>query len=166
MLETLGNLGDFLGGAGVLVSLIYLAIQIRHNTTAGKADSYQAVVSAVSDWSREVGADADLCRVILKGQASSASLEPVERMQFSLTMASFFRHMENVHAKFESGSVDERVWDGWAARTRAFLVAPGTADWWRSTETAYSSSFRKWADEPFDSEGLPMGLDTFLQPNA
>ncbi len=31
-LEDLGNLGEFLGSIGVIVSLIYLALQIRQNT--------------------------------------------------------------------------------------------------------------------------------------
>ena len=31
-LEALGNLGDLIGGIGVIVTLIYLAIQIRQNT--------------------------------------------------------------------------------------------------------------------------------------
>lgn len=32
MLDALGNVGDPLGGAGVVVTLIYLAIQLRRNT--------------------------------------------------------------------------------------------------------------------------------------
>ena len=36
MLEDLGNLGDFVGGVAVVITLIYLAIQIRHNTGAVK----------------------------------------------------------------------------------------------------------------------------------
>ena len=32
MLEDLGNIGDFLGGIGVVVTLVYLAYQIRQNT--------------------------------------------------------------------------------------------------------------------------------------
>ena len=32
MLEALGDLGDFLGGIGVMITVIYLALQIRHNT--------------------------------------------------------------------------------------------------------------------------------------
>ena len=47
MLEMFGDPGDFLGGIGVLVSLVYLAIQVRHNTVATRADSYQAVVGDV-----------------------------------------------------------------------------------------------------------------------
>ena len=39
MLEALGNIGDFIGGIGVVITLAYLAVQIRHNTRAGCEDS-------------------------------------------------------------------------------------------------------------------------------
>ena len=39
MLEELGNLGDFIGGVAVLVTLIYLSIQIRQNTAQVKIGS-------------------------------------------------------------------------------------------------------------------------------
>ena len=33
MLDALGNIGDFLRGIGVVITLLYLAAQIRQNTT-------------------------------------------------------------------------------------------------------------------------------------
>jgi len=36
-LSQLGDLGDFLGGIGVIVTLVYLAVQIRHDTQAVRA---------------------------------------------------------------------------------------------------------------------------------
>ena len=38
-LSELGDLGDFLGGIGVIVTLVYLAIQIRRNTQAVRSAS-------------------------------------------------------------------------------------------------------------------------------
>ena len=39
-IETLGALGDFLGGVAVVASLLYLAAQIRQNTKAIRSSSY------------------------------------------------------------------------------------------------------------------------------
>ena len=49
MLNPLGGIGDFLSGLGVIVTLIYLAIQIRHNTKSARTQSYQAAIAAISD---------------------------------------------------------------------------------------------------------------------
>ena len=37
-LETLAQLGEFAGGIGVILSLIYLAVQVRGNTRSQQAD--------------------------------------------------------------------------------------------------------------------------------
>lgn len=49
MLDTLGNLGDFVGGIAVVITLIYLAVQVRQNTSALKAASWQEVVSGARE---------------------------------------------------------------------------------------------------------------------
>ena len=57
MLDTLARLGEFLGGAAVLVSLIYLAIQIRqgnrqveHNTRSLEISTYQGITSDLNEF--------------------------------------------------------------------------------------------------------------------
>jgi hypothetical protein len=43
MLDALGNLGDFIGGIAVIVTLIYLATQVRLHTAALRAASRQDI---------------------------------------------------------------------------------------------------------------------------
>ena len=52
-LQDLGNIGEFLGSIGVIVTLIYLAIQIRQNTKAARASSAaesQYVFANTNEW--------------------------------------------------------------------------------------------------------------------
>ena len=44
-LEDLGNLGDFLGGIAVIVTLIYLVVQIRQNTKLLRKSAEQMIRS-------------------------------------------------------------------------------------------------------------------------
>ena len=37
LLEDLGNLGDFLGGLAVIITLAYLTLQVRQNTASAEA---------------------------------------------------------------------------------------------------------------------------------
>ena len=41
LLDDLGNVGEFLGSIAVVVSLLYLAVQIRQNTRSVRAAVYQ-----------------------------------------------------------------------------------------------------------------------------
>ena len=60
-METLANIGEILGGLGVLISLIFLAIQIRSGNELARADSqrqarhaWQENLFYMSDNSRDV----------------------------------------------------------------------------------------------------------------
>ncbi len=41
-LTQLANLGEFIGGVAVVVTLVYLAAQVRQNTNAIKVSSYRS----------------------------------------------------------------------------------------------------------------------------
>ena len=166
MLNALGNIGDLLSGLGVIVTLIYLAIQIRQNTKMAKNQSYQAAVAAVSDWSREVGMDAESCRILQVGSIDRSSLSDVERGQFNLLMASFLRNCENIHYQHINGAIDAGTWSGWAKRTRSMLAPDGAQTWWKNTQTAYSAEFRRFVNEEHDDNDLPEGIVIKHRPTA
>ncbi len=42
----LGDLGDFVGAVAVVVTLVYLTVQLRQNTAALRSNSWQAIQDA------------------------------------------------------------------------------------------------------------------------
>jgi hypothetical protein len=44
-LENLASIGEIVSSIAVVISLVYLAVQIRSNTEAGRSATYQAIVS-------------------------------------------------------------------------------------------------------------------------
>jgi hypothetical protein len=166
MLESLGNLGDFLGGIGVLVTLVYLGIQVRQNTVASRSDSYQDAVTAVSEWSRHVGSDPELCRILNAGMNDYEALGQIDRTQFSFLLSAFFRNLESIHAKYASGQIGGDVWLGWANRVLAMLSTPGVSAWWTLNESAFDPQFRKTLAESKPTEPFPEVAGTISPPAA
>jgi len=158
MLDALGNIGDFLGGMGVVITLIYLAVQIRQNTRSSRTESYQAAVAAISDWTRTVGTEPASCRILEAGSRDFEALSPEERVQFNLIMASVVRNLENIHFQFTHGAIDESTWAGWANRTHSVLRPAGARAWWRTQEAAYSPMFRRFVNEQKPSDDLPESI--------
>ena len=132
MLDTLGNFGDFVGGIGVIVTVAYLAYQVRQNTNATKSASYQAVVSSVSEWSREIGLNKDAVRILQAGAENLATLSKEELGQFNLLIVSAVRNFENIHHQFETGAIPVETWTGWSKRIQSFMHQPGVKTWWGS----------------------------------
>ena len=147
MFETLGNIGDFIGGIGVVATVIYLAVQVRHSTASTKAASYQAVVSAISDWSRAIGADSKLSRIMRVGLENSEQLTDDEYTQFEMMVVSGTRNFENIHYQYLAGGVSEAAWEGWSNRILTFFNQRGLQPWWEHHKAAYSPDFREFVEK-------------------
>ncbi|MEQ8693952.1 MAG: hypothetical protein RIC85_01315 [Gammaproteobacteria bacterium] len=147
VIETLGNLGDFIGGIGVVATVIYLAVQVGHSTASTKAASYQAVVSAISDWSRTIGADPSIARIFRVGVENSEELTDDEYTQFEMLVVSGTRNFENIHYQYLAGGISEAAWEGWSNRILTFFNQPGLRPWWEHHKAAYSSDFREFVDD-------------------
>jgi len=144
--EILGNVGDFLGGVGVLVTLVYLAIQIRQNTNSARAATYQAATAALSEWTSAIGRDPVATGIFMRGSQNPEQLNETEHAQFSLLTVSILRHYENIHFQYSSGALDPGTWEGWASRMHGNVATPGTKAIWQGQRTAFSSEFRAFID--------------------
>ena len=142
MLQELGAIGSFVGGIGVAISVVYLALQIKQNTISNRSQSYQAAISSISDWSRQVGLDKDATRILRLGGTDRSALDDNERTQFGYLLVSLFRNFENIHHQFDNGTISKETWIGWSNRIILFVSQPGTEEWWNRSQDSYSPKFR------------------------
>lgn len=153
MIETLGSLGSFIGGFGVVISVIYLAVQIRQNTKSLSSAAYQQIVTSISDWSREVAMDPAAVRIVSSGILGDNKLTAEELAQFDLLMVSLLRNYENVHFQYLSGALPGSSWSGWSSRILGTLNNPGALQWWQRQQGAYSQSFQTFVDQAIGKGG-------------
>ena len=78
-LSDLGDLGDFLGGIGVIATLVYLAIQIRRNTMAVRSTSLDSAYAAHMEFQRTVWSDSELNKLWFDGLTGRSQLSDTER---------------------------------------------------------------------------------------
>ena len=159
MLEDLGNIGDFLGGITVIVTLLYLAYQVRQNTKSTHSASYQAIVSNMSTFSRELAYVSERSEIFSMGMMQPEDLTLSERTRFYLLMTSYFRNFENIYFQYSSNAIPDDVWDGWAYRIASSMKTPGCLLWWQQDQRVFSSRFRKYInEEALDIEAQPVTL--------
>ena len=147
MIEALGNIGDFVGGFGVIITIIYLAIQIRSNTESNRNNAYQGVVQNISSWTTSVAMDPEITRIINIGAEDRSRLNRDECSQFDLLYTSLFRHYENIHYQYTSRAIGDESWIGWESRIRGTIEPPGIAEVWRDQRLAFSPRFRRFLEE-------------------
>ena len=130
----------------VIVSVVYLAIQVRKNTQATHSQTYQLATSALAEMAGIIGSDKQLARVFRIGMVSADRLDEDELAQFGYLGISLFRRFENVFFQYQSGLVDEDFWTGHRDNILWFFHRPGMQAWWKDRKFAFSKSFREFLD--------------------
>lgn len=146
MVDTLGNLGDFFGGIGVIVTLLYLVRQLRTNTLSVRTATYQDAVATMSTLASELARDAKAFDILSRGAHDRSSLDSLERQRFDLMVISIIRAYENLHFQYRSGAIGEEEWEGWEGRIRSNFLSPGYREWWHEQRLAFSPAFRRFIE--------------------
>lgn len=128
------------------VSVIYLAIQVRHSTKATNSQTYQFATQALSEIAAIVGVSKDLSRIFVHGMADPESLDKEEYYQFSYLLISLFRRYENIFYQWQTGTIDEDFWSGHRNNLLWFYFQPGTQRWWNERRGGFSDRFFKFLE--------------------
>ena len=142
MLEDLGNIGEFLGGIGVVVTLLYLAIQIRQNSRTVKASAAQSLLQSLSEALGAASGSPSLTRVIFVGLTDFEQLDGVEQSQLFLWVFAWFRIVEQAHQHYTMGNISEGAWRGQTAHLKSLLEAPAVTRFWGARRAAFSEDFQ------------------------
>jgi hypothetical protein len=86
-LNDLANLGQIIGALAVVISLIYVALQIRQNTNAIRSATAQTVHEHFAKWYHLVAADAGLPKLLRKACGIMDCLQ--SRREFGLSQHSW-----------------------------------------------------------------------------
>ena len=145
-LSNLGDLGDFLGGVGVIVTLVYLAAQIRRNTQEVRSASLDAVAASHFEFQRSVWDDPALSKVWFDGMAGVALPEHDGR-RFLFMVISLARLWERAYNKARGGTLESAAWSGIHQELTGVFSAPGTREYWRRVQYMFPPDFVDFAEK-------------------
>jgi hypothetical protein len=158
MLDALGNIGDFVGGIAVIATLIYLAIQVKQNTVALKAASWQEVISGAKETSR-LRNDPIMSRSFALGLSKYPDLPPDDLDRFGGVLCDETLVYQGVFALHQAGQLDDSVHDTYLNWYAAVLQTPGGQVWWKTSGPFYVPEMVSAVDERLSAGNLPNILE-------
>ena len=144
-LEALGNLGDLIGGIGVIVTLIYLAIQIRQNTIEVRNAAVQRMLEqSTAAFGSELAVRAAEINIRLRrGEEVSES----DRVITQLAIRRNFQLFEQVYLQYLEGRITQEVMDAYERRLRNHFDRPDWKELWTSLRSTYTIRFAQYVDK-------------------
>jgi hypothetical protein len=142
----IGALGEILGAVGVIITLIYLARQIRQNTLATRLSASRSVATAAREWNAPLLQDADLAWTFQVGTEDPTQLDEKERARFTELCFSLLRMFEDIHYQYHNGALDPETWHGYEELYGAYAKAPGFKQYWEERRDTFRPEFQRFID--------------------
>ncbi|MBX3705415.1 MAG: hypothetical protein KF911_02190 [Pseudomonadales bacterium] len=150
-LEALGNLGEFVGGLVVVVSLVYLARQIRQNTRAQRMQAYAVALGRISEFQSSMSHDPAFSEILLEGVLHPDRMSQAQRVQFTWVFYEMFGAFEFIYLQSESGDMPDEVWARWSSTLRWWISFPGVRAWWDARPAPFTDAFSRQVEMLRDS---------------
>ena len=149
--EAAGAIGEIVGALGVILSLVYLATQIR-------VQNRESRVAAVNEWTSQWNSflvsfaeNPNLSELWSRGVHDFTSLNPTEVVQFSSQCGRLFRVGESLFDQYRQGRFDPRTWRGVQRTLEDVARFPGAKQWWPTRSHWFSDEFVALVQPWFDS---------------
>jgi len=127
--EAIGAVGEVIGAIGVIATLGYLSVQIRHNTRAMRAQSVAEVTKSLKSEIDLLAQGHDILSVIIKTQAGEP-LDPRELMILDLFMTQAIVSRQNEFLQHQQGLLDDEVLISMQHALVLLLSPPTARNWW------------------------------------
>ena len=128
--DAIGAIAEAIGAAGVIASLLYVAVQVRASTRASAVEAKLASTRFYTDYLNSLIQTPELNDLFLRGRENLESLSPDDYYRFSnmaLQACSFF---SAAYFQFRKGTLSEGDWFENRAIVQFWFRGRGCRDWW------------------------------------
>ena len=146
-IQDLGSIGELVAAIATVATLIYLALQIRHNTQATRSASFHAVSDSMNHVNVSVAQNPGLARIWVAGSADRGSLTEEERLQYDNVLLSYFHVFETMHYQARLGAGEKDLVVTEERSLAALFSTPGVRAWWAENPYAFGPEFRSYIEQ-------------------
>lgn len=146
--DAIGAIGEIVGAIAVVLSLIYLASQIRTQNKESRVAAMHEIAVAYRQ-SNIAFADPVLADILTRAHVDTDSLTEAEILQLICGVQGVFRVWEEAYYQHVAGRLDEHLWEAMLREYSTYMSAGGFDFVWQLRKEGHNDSFRRFVD------GLP-----------
>ncbi len=155
--DAVSAIAEWFGVFVVVISLGYVALQIRQNTNTVKAATELEIGRQWSEWHSRVAHSNDMADIYDKALLDADSLTPSEKRRFIWIVAEYCFLVESLYRQRELSFLSHGSWLQHRRVVAGMLAHPLLNRWWESGVSAFSPEFKA----KIDSARLELGDDVW-----
>ena len=139
--EAVSAIGEIVGAIAVVVTLAYLAAQIRQSTQVARSTARQAITQTTIDAVSDLVHDRELAQAFLDDLAGK-ELPPADALRILGRSYVNLRNWENIHYQYMVGMLSEGEWAGFRLNLKAVMQWDSMRRFWENERHFYSPAFQ------------------------
>ena len=158
--DMIGSFSELVGAIAVVLTLFYLANQVREASRESRRNRYDKLNSELTHVADAWSGNTDLSDIMFRGFSDLESLSPQETFRFYSSLFRLFRAWEALFQDSLEGTVEQ--WGAEAARRNLvdILGFPGVKDYWQDRAHWYSDKFQAEVNSLL-KKARPVMLDAY-----
>ncbi len=160
-----GALGELIGGIAIIVSLVYVGIQVKDNAGAVRSAAANDANVATQSWYMQIGSDRQTSELIYEALTSEVALSNQEEFQFLMMMHGSILAFQNSYLLAEEGTIDFELRESATTAMSGIKELPGFRRYWRQRRSYLHSGFADYVDQLLKQK-TDVTVDIYRIPEA
>jgi hypothetical protein len=149
--DAIGAIGEIVGAVAVLVTLIYLSVQIRQNTKAVRSTAIDSSITALSAIRDRILSDKEIAEMYVLGSEDPDALDKADLTRFRMLLTNTLFAMMNLYENSKDTGISEAFWANQKANIRRVLATNGGKWFWGEYRHEFEDEFAKVVDQIIES---------------
>lgn len=152
--DAIGAIGEILGASAVIMTLVYLARQIKDSARAARSAAVTDATNAIQALYQDLGSNQESSAHFLKGLNEYDSMTALEQFQWLMKMHSWFIAFQRSFFLSQEGTLDVGLRDSIGTAIIAVNHMPGLKHYWEQRRSFFQPEFVNWVEGLFDRQPL------------
>lgn len=141
------SIAEVVGAIAIVISLIYVGIQVNDSTLAVRSSTATETSTAISSWYSDLGTNLQASEVFLRGITNPESLTPAETAQYIYMTHGLFFQYQSAYYLAEEGTLDTELQQSLVNTLLGVRELPGFLMYWEQRGNLFQPSFKDFVDD-------------------
>lgn len=146
-LDALVEISQIFSAIGVILSVIYLAIQIQTNTKAVKVSSYQQIVAGVREFALILLESKEAAEFYARATQDFEALTPAEQERASILFFSLLNNFQSHFYQYQQALLDQALWQAHVNNLSTLVNQPGIRAWWQHRQFSFTQDYQDFVEQ-------------------
>lgn len=157
---------NLLASVGVIISVIFLAIEIKKNTQAVRSNFYDSFANSNREFLHQLIADKDLGKLFEKGAKSWNTLSEDDKRTSNYMYIQLFRIWENLYYQNKMNVLEPWLWLSNKNTIISYFHLHGIQEWWEVRRQSFSKEFVEFLEKSQKPDDAIKVIEDLFEKNT